>query len=286
VIWRPLSRRNRPDPRFDETQPGLPDYLLQPAIAWLQGLLWTDDPASFHQVPDVKALQTLQIALRMATPLDWSNGGYSAFQSLIEQMVGDRELALDVLDFCVQHLASEDYANELGATLAIGGSEWAVSEAGDEGPQLLRRTIGPMQEAIENIHPSSERAHHHLSTAWRKLVGRDADPSAAYREAIRAVEVVAKPVVIPNDSNATLGKIIAAIRSKPEKWEVALDKALPEQVADMADLIWKGQQDRHGTDNPEAPLNVSQEEADAAVHIAVPLVRLFASGGFRRTMAP
>lgn len=62
--FRPLSKRNRRDPRFDEVQPGLPDYLLQPAIGWLRGLLWIEDPSQFRQVPNAQLLQTMQIALR------------------------------------------------------------------------------------------------------------------------------------------------------------------------------------------------------------------------------
>lgn len=222
MVFRPLSVRNREDARFDEPQASLPDYLLQPVIDWMNELLWIDDPTSLNRAPNARLLQTLQIALRMSTPLDWSDGAYSALRSLIDQTVRDREFALDVLDFLVQHIASEDYSDELNTKLTIGGSVWEVTKTGDDGSRLARRTIGPVQETIDYIRPSSERAHHHLSAAWQKLVGRSPDPSAAYREAIRAVEAVAKPVVTPNDPSATLGKIIAAIRDKPEKWEVAL----------------------------------------------------------------
>jgi hypothetical protein len=44
----------------------------------------------------------------------------------------------------------------------------------------------------------------------------------------------------------------------------------------MAALVWKSQFDRHGTDDASLPLNVSQAEADAAVHISIALVRIFA----------
>ena len=109
-------------------------------------------------------------------------------------------------------------------------------------------------------------------------MGRSPDPSSAYREAIRAVEVVAGPVVKPGDSKATLGTIISALRDKPSKWTVDLEKASPEQVTEMLAMLWQSQFDRHGTDDESVPLNVSQEQADAAVHIAIALTRMFAGG--------
>ena len=269
------------DPRFDGPQEGLPDYLLQPALDWLEGILWVDEPPYGAQL-NVDVLRAVQLALRMNPPLDWSNGATSASRTLKDRMARNREFALDVLDFFVQQVAAPSYANQLSQTLTLGGSEWEVAELPDDGRHLAKRVIGPVRETIDELRSDSERAHHYLSIAWQKLVGRNPDPSAAYREAIRAVEAAAKPVITPDDPGATLGKIIRAIRDKPEKWTVVLDKSSPGQIADMADLIWKGQLDRHGTDNPDAPLNVTQEEADAAVYIAISLARLFASGGVRR----
>jgi len=43
-------------------------------------------------------------------------------------------------------------------------------------------------------------------------------------------------------------------------------------------LVWKSQLDRHGSPDKTAPLNVSQAEAEAAVHICAALVQLFSSG--------
>lgn len=279
--FRPLSSRGTADPRFDGPQEGLPDYLLRPVMNWFGGLLWITEPM-YGSVPNVEVLQTLQLALRLPRPLDWSRDGESAIQNLRSRMADDREFALDVLDFFVQRVATPDYADELGKILEEGGSEWEVVELPDDGRQLAKRVIGPVRETIDSLRNDSERAHHHLSLAWQKLVGRSPDPSGAYREAIRGVEAAAKPVVTPNDPTATLGKIIRAVRDKPEKWVVVLDKSSPGQIADMADLIWRGQLDRHGTDDPDTPLNVTQEEADAAVHIAISLSRLFAGGAIHR----
>lgn len=278
-VFRPLSKRGVTDPKFDGPQEGLPDYLVQPCLEWLEPLLWEKNRMTGGNDPNDEALKTLQLVLRMERPLSWKEGGYTAIYSLKNRIVEDREFALDVLDFFVQKVALPSYADKLDEALTIGGSIWEVAHISDDERHLVQRVVGPVGASIQALQSESERAHHHLSVAWQKLVGRNPDPSGAYREAIRAVEAVAKPVVTPKDPTATLGKIIAAIRDKPEKWKVSLNKASPLQVADMADLIWRGQQDRHGTDDPDAVLNVTQEEADAAVHLALALARLFASGG-------
>jgi hypothetical protein len=51
----------------------------------------------------------------------------------------------------------------------------------------------------------------YLATAWNRAYGRNPDPSGAYRDAIRAVEASAKPIILPADPVATLGKMIAAL---------------------------------------------------------------------------
>jgi hypothetical protein len=158
--------------------------------------------------------------------------------------------------------------------LRMGGSAWEVTDTADGQWQLTRRALGPIREAIEDTRTSSERAHAHLVKAWSELAGRDPDPGSAYREAVRAVECVAKPVISPNNATATLGTMLREMRDKPEKWRFVLGST--ETVADMCETLWRGQPDRHGTDDETAPMHASPEEADAAVHLAIALVRFFA----------
>lgn len=279
MAFRPLSKRGVPDDRFDEPQTGLPDYLFEPVLEWLRPLLTREDASGYKRVDD-DGLRSLQTMLRLARPLDWRNEE-AALDSLERRMHEDREFALDVVDFYVQ-VAKPEYADKLRLPLAIGGSEWEVVEGSEGRRMLARRTTGPIRQTIDAIKTDSQRAHAHLTTAWAKLTGRDPDPSAAYSAAIRAVEAVARPVVSPDNDRATLGTIIRDLRAKPEKWIVTLDKATAAEVADVADMIWRGQTDRHGTDDPGAPLAVTHAEADAAVHLAIPLTRMFAGGLVRR----
>jgi hypothetical protein len=277
--FRPLSKRGTADPRFDGPQEGLPSYLVDPVISWTRGAIF--ELRRNGQFPRRDVVERIQLALRMRSPLEWRNGAQSAARSLLERMKREREFAIDVIDFLVQEVTDSAYANRLDQILTEGGSVWEVARTDKNKRFLARRVSGPVSDVIQSVSQDSERVGNHLEAAWQKLLGRQPDPSAAYREAIRAVEVAAKPVITPSDPTATLGKMIRAIEDKPEKWTVALDKGSSRQIAEMANLIWKGQLDRHGTDDPKAPLHVSQEEADMAVNIAIALARIFTSGGIR-----
>jgi hypothetical protein len=224
-------------------------------------------------------LREMEAALRLEKPLSRSIN-YGPVESMMTRINEDETFALDVIDFALSHCEpGSPAATSLDEILVRGGSVWEVRQtATGNRCHLVRRTTGPVAEAITEIRTTSERAHAHLMLAWTKLMGRNPDPSAAYREAVRAVEVVAVPVVLPNDKQATLGKVVKAIRDAPDNWTVDLSEATPEQVADMAAMIWRSQIDRHGTNDESVPLSVSQEQADAAVHVAISLVRLFAGG--------
>jgi len=270
VPYRPPSRRGKADHLFDELQEGIPDYLLEPVQDWI------DAQVTSARHPQDVTLRTLQSALRLQPPLAWGVGGRSAARSLHERVARERELGLDVLDFLLHFSASAAEAKGLQTRLLVGGSAWEVTPAEQGRNQLTRRAVGPVVESIEAIRSVSGRAHHHLATAWSNLAGRNPDPSTAYRESVRAVEAAAKPVVTPNDNLATLGKIIRALRDKPKKWTYVLEGTAPEDVAAMAESIWTGQLDRHGTDDESVPLTVSQEQADAAFYVSLALTRIFA----------
>jgi hypothetical protein len=273
----PLSQRENPDPAFEGPYEGLPRWLFQSAKAWLLPLI--EDGRGY---PDETFLRELESSLRVEKPLHWSDV-YAARASMVTRMWEREEFALDVLDFRLAGCEpGSPAARSLDAILIQGGSVFEVGSRDTGGCQLVRRSVGPVRDAIDGVRSESQRAHTHLIQAWNRLMGRNPDPSSAYREAIRAVEVVAAPVVTPDDPSPTLGKIISALRDKPAKWTLDLAEARPEQVTEMAAMIWQSQFDRHGTHDESVPLNVSQEQADAAVHIALALVRLFAGGHMKR----
>lgn len=258
-------------------------------------LTWTGE--AFHPAaksrfenPSEGPLKMLQLQMRLDPPLRLNEPG-AALDGLLRRMGDDETFALDVIDFALYYLPSLIYpygdaketAQSLDAILYVGGSVWEVTPILDEQDQgayrLSRRAVGPVREAIMELTPST-RAHQHLVTAWNKISGRQPDPSGAYREAVRAIEAAAKPVVSPKADRATLGTMLAAMRDAPHRWSTTLGEA--EDVRRMLALVWTSQLDRHGTDDESVPFTVSPEQADAAVHLALALVRLFAGGHVRR----
>jgi hypothetical protein len=191
--------------------------------------------------------------------------------------------ALDAIDWMLHNSASfhhrktdiRKWAESLDDLLRDGGSTWEVTDVSD-GFQLTRRVVGPVVDVLERTATEATRAHAHLAAAWSKLTGRNPDPSGAYREAVRAVEAVAKPIILPDNDQATLGQMVAALRDKPEKWTTTIGSVA--DVRAQMEATWTNQLDRHGTDDETVPLNVSPEQADAAFSTCLNLVRLFVGG--------
>lgn len=176
----------------------------------------------------------------------------------------------------------------LQKALVEGGSVWGVMWPFPEPAYLARRVTAVSQEQVAAIARGHGRPGEYLLKAWRKLYGRHPDPSSGYKDAVRAVEAATKPVVTPAHKNATLGTIIPALEQGWKKFEVRLGGAQHDQkdrvlaVANMMRLMWTGEFDRHGTDDESVPLDVSQEHAEAAVHLALFLVEWFQGGAVRR----
>lgn len=266
--WQALDAEGRPQERPQAPFEGVPQHLRRPLIDWIEGRLGhRDDQALLFQL-DYR--------------LDPELGDYAA-SDLIGRAYRDEELALTLIDWILFRVFSlvrdgtaHDVVNELVTFLDRGGSAWAITPREDDGElRLSRRAAGPVLEVIESL-SASGRAHQHLVAAWNRSMGREPDPSGAYREAVRAVEAAAKPVVVPRAENATLGTIISALQDQPHKWEATVGTV--EDACSLMRSLWTSQLDRHGTDDESVPLNVSQQQAEAATHISLLLVRMFVSG--------
>jgi hypothetical protein len=167
----------------------------------------------------------------------------------------------------------------LDRILADAGSVWRVCLQ----PLSLQRRLDPAdvgaaQGAVQAAAAASRpEAGTDLAQAWEAAYGRHPSPSEAYRLAIRAVEHIALPLVIPNDQIPTLGKARARIASSPGKWRVDVGQGLTgEALAGLIGTLWHGQDDRHGGGPNFAAM--TQIDAEGAVQLAVVLVRWFADG--------
>ncbi len=273
MSFRPLSQRRNPTPEFDAPKEGIPPYLRGPIRDWLIAVISPGGLASNS------LLDSVEIGLQIERPLQ---RGQFRLQDLLDRVDANPDFALDVLDVLLHTYGGYEGAARLADLLTRGGSVWEVADLPEGGGELRRRAFGPIGESLDELASHTPRVHDHMGFAWSKLMGRSPDPSSAYREAIRAVEVAAKPVVAPNDARFTLGKAIRLLTDTPDKWSFVLEGADAASVAAMAQIVWKGQLDRHGTDDESVPLLVTQEQADAAFHICLALCRIFAGGLIQR----
>jgi hypothetical protein len=198
----------------------------------------------------------------------------------MEKALDDDDAFLDLLDFLLSDLDTNPFGNdikhaeELARCLYEAASVWRVVQREDR--FCLERVTSPeSMAAVDAAISNGDRAGRLLASAWNAVHGRDRNASLAYRDAVRAVEAAARPIITPSDAASTLGKMIAALRDAPDKWSFVMDPKSGhpvEMVRTAMSLLWTAQLDRHGTDDESVPLSVSAEEAEAAVHLAVTLV--------------
>ena len=195
-----------------------------------------------------------------------------------DALTKDRTLLLDAIDVALRWADDTD-AGILEHFLVKARSEYCVGHDENGDYEIQLRQPQEMTALIETEANQPRRAAEHLRNAWSKCFGRNPDPKGACREAVEAIEVAAKPVVIPNDPLATLGKMCSAIRLKPEKWvtDSEFDGSV-ETILGMMEMVWKGHL-RHGDES--VPSEVSQEAAEMTVQTAVLLVSWFRSGRIR-----
>jgi hypothetical protein len=290
--WVPLSKRRdvAAMDRHRTLYEGVPPWLKHSLWDWVAAQLRYFSDA-FTETWNREALKRIErkLQIELAWSATLSSGADVAAHSLESRVKSDDIVFLDLIDLLVseiavpprsQRLPSE--AAELDSLLLEGGSLWRVGRHGRK-LGLERRVDETVTSATREAITTPGTAGDHLSKAWKEAYGRSPDPSAAYAEAVKAVEAAAKPVVTPNDDKATLGKMVPALRDRPDKRdavlaaEPAFDKVAVVSV--MAEFLWQGHTDRHGT--PDR-VPVTQEQAEAAVHLAALLVQWFTAGSIWR----
>lgn len=283
--WRRLSVREVGAEAAEDAalHEGVPPWLKASLGSWIERQL-ADRFGSWNQN------QLLRLERELLISLDWAAGTDYAGSTLLRQVQSDEELCLNVVDYLLRDLRDpEDRLrwSSLALMLQEAGSAWTV-----DGGHRPAQGFGLVRRVAETVEASAQqafrapRAGDHLRSAWHGVYGRSPNPSEAYREAVRAVEAAARPIVTPKDNIATLGKMVAALRDGATKWEMvfggspAIDQV--DVVRLIAKLLWDGQTDRHGSDDPQASVPITQEQAQAAVHLAVLLVQWFSAGSIRR----
>jgi hypothetical protein len=278
----PLSSRDDDDriAKVEALYGGVPEWMHPSLFEWLTTNLCAYD-GSIHR----DRLRAMERALQVAAPWDGDNE-YSGARLVMKWIGAKTDLMLDVTDYLVALSSSSDgydIEQRLPALMNLlreSGSEWTVGSLGDS-LRLVRRVDETVRESAEQA-MTLPRAGVLLARAWSGVFGRDPDPSDAYRQAVRAVEAVAGPVVLPNDAGATLGKVIGHLRATKDRWSIDFTHGEPGRpvgvLIEMLSLLWGSQHDRHISPDSDAPLFAGQQEAENAVVLAATLVHWFSSG--------
>ena len=268
--WAPMGEDRS---GYETLHEGIPAWIAPQLWRWIAAVTDVDNKRSSHTFRTV--FQRMDLALRFPSSLHedvMSMHGLSMIRNN-----HSTENVLKIVDFLVMDNALNDKSFKnvhLEELLRDGGSTWRVGvRNGHAG--LERRVPLGVQEAAEQIMESGGQAGQILSQAWHAAFGQNPDPEKAYKKAIIAVEEAAADKVIPKNKLATLGSMIKAMKDQ-RTWSLPLldNPAAPSRdaVVQMAQALWSGETGRHGG-NGYRPS--SQEEAEAAVLLAVPLVYFF-----------
>lgn len=264
--------------------PGIPKWIEPFLLGWVNEVASNLSQEGYHlrRVPNVELLLEYESRTREI------NSHAESFRELgasgLLASMGESDF-LDFVDFLVFHSAEKDTfrestqrLHELNYLLEQGGSEWCVGTR-DGYASLEKRVPEGVSLAVNGTIQASGSAGPLLSEAWHAAFGKSPDPEEAYEKAIKAVEEAGVGVVSPQNTRATLGTMLSQMRQQGN-WKLPLPDDSNDVVIQMIDALWKGQESRHGGNGYRKPTN---EEAESAVLLAVPLVQWFSAGHLSRS---
>lgn len=255
------------------------EWMAKPIQNWVRDFLqhWSyNDLASLFQL------------LRLKMEGDYTAGYYVGV--LAQRATAPDHTALDILDICVRFTGAvhdgEVHRDKLATILSLSRSKWKIAQTGPTAWELQDRVDPATSRRADEAMKPDDSASAHLRRSWSAVHGIDRDPNKGYDYAIKAVEAAARPVVSPRNLQATSTMMIKDLKAKPEKWRFILDQRGSggiEPVIEMFKSLAKSQRDRHGTDleRPEEQ-DMTQQEAEAALHLASTLVPLFRDRAIHR----
>ena len=277
-----------------EADAGIPDWAISSINTWLISF--------FQGHGDTTRIFAQEVERNLHHTLSWRKLLPGANEDLWQEMHADKGLLVRVIDFCLRNMEIgyvwheiENAALELNRYLEESGADWRVRSlvvTANTYPRytLERRTDAAAEQALALAVAGGAPAGEQLSDAWHASFGEHPNPSEAYRLAVKAIENVAIPVVLPNDRLATLGKVIGELRSTAGDWKSSFSVPVGpatagrdpvEVMTDLLDLVWRNQTDRHGGTG-QAAVPITQGQAELVVQIAVAIVPIFRNGDIAR----
>ena len=268
MSWQPLSVRDgKKEP--EGPHEGVPPHLDGPLRYWLEQLI------SERRVPNDSIASRLTSMLRLPYRRDINYPTLTTMH-VLDDIARQEDGLLNAADAAL-HLAivSKHWITELAQILTAAGSVWTV----DLGQRsLVRRVSEAASTAFRSATAPDDVAAEELREAWSACYGRNPNASDAWDHAIKAVEAVAIPAVVPKQDKAQIGHVIGQLDRQGDGWKMLLSTTQGptniEVLVGMLRLLWPNP-DRHtGQDRrmPEIP------EAQAVVQLAVTIVQWFRDG--------
>ena len=202
--WVPLSVRTGARPPFAPVE-GVPGFLWNYLRNWIKDAIRDDAQTGID----------IDLTLRLNVQRfinDYPTVG-DVVAAALEKPLRNQVALLDVIDWLLHR--GKGSAETLERLLATAGHVLRVSPDGDG---LVQRLDPSAWALYQHATRPQDAASDHMHEAWTLTFGQH--PKRG--EAVKAVECLLKPVVSPNDSKATLGKMTAAIRNGHDKWTCAL----------------------------------------------------------------
>lgn len=223
----------------------------------------------------MKTARILAVAARAEVPLSQSNSPGDLMKQLLAAAEADEDVCLDILDATLATGTTQHRALE--QVLQDGRSMWMVA---DSSSSLQERVDQMARLSFKRATEPPDLASEELAHAWSKTFGRDADPSDTWDHAIKAVEAVLTPLVVPNQAKAHLGHVVGTLDRQGELF--ALEVGNPDGIkvlVSMLRLLWPNP-DRHAS--PIEWRLPSDKEARAVLHLAITIVQWVRDGLLQR----
>ncbi|MEW2591505.1 hypothetical protein AB0893_13915 [Micromonospora aurantiaca] len=190
---------------------GVPEFLEPSLRDWIREALHDAVDTRYSREDSHRFAELLALRLRIAPRT--ASLGLTPHQTALV-FVGRQELlrvSNAILRFAPEVNRRYRLAQRLAGLLQAAGSAYEVS--GDLEPQLVQRLDPSVRDAVQRGQEEAlPTAGEHLRLAWIAAYGLEPDANVAYAEAVRAVEAVACPLVVPNAGRPTLGSVLTALR--------------------------------------------------------------------------
>ena len=267
---------------------GVPDWLLEPLLDWLEEELrpWSAKWVAIRQRLSIldsegEPAHAVRVVLEQRAR-ESDSGRWDVLDAIdfLIQSDSDGELAIPAVFFGGTPMPGTSPIAMLNDLLVTGGSAYHCRKG-----RLERRVAEATAAAFDHAAATAgDEASMYLRRAWKATYGRDPEPSSAYGDAVRAVEAVVCPLLLPKDPKPTLGRAIAHLRDRPAGWSLVLageqEAAGVEPLRIMLQLLWTAHRSRHagGSDTRDQLL----AEAEAALSLAITCVQWFTNGFVRQ----